>query len=102
MSKTSPKTLPTIHLNGTSATSLAREAEAACGALTNALEALAAMAPHGRDYYPQGPDAYTQAAEEHRSRLDRLETVSAEVHTIYEHAQEPVVGDDAGGAPARW
>jgi hypothetical protein len=45
---------PTIHLNGTSADSLLRDDEAAHDAVTQAISALAQVAPHGRDYYVQG------------------------------------------------
>lgn len=66
-------TTPTIHLNGTGAETLARETENAREALAAAREALAALTCHGRDFYPQGPDAYPQAARERAEAFGHLE-----------------------------
>ena len=45
---------PTVHLNGTSKDTLLNAYTAANSALLNALEALEACAPNGRDYYVSG------------------------------------------------
>jgi hypothetical protein len=79
---------PTVHLNGTSREDLLRQVEDAGLALINAYDALAKMAPHARDYYPQGPDAILQATKEHSDRLHRLATVNSEIERIYEALQE--------------
>lgn len=75
---------PTIHLNGTSKEALLEQWEEAYNALRIAIEKLAAAAPNGRDYYPQGPDAFAKATEEHRERLRKLTTVHAELQELAE------------------
>lgn len=44
--------LPIVHLNGTSKNDLIEQRREACIKLHEALDALSAMAPNGRDYYP--------------------------------------------------
>lgn len=78
-------TLPTIHLNGTSARSLLEDCSDASHHVREALSALARFTPNGRDYYPQGDDAYTLARREHDSRMDRLREVLKELEEIGEH-----------------
>jgi hypothetical protein len=60
---------PTIHLNGTSAETLAR-------------------APNGRDYYPQGPDAIKTANHEHLQRMSRLRTTLDEMGEMHARMME--------------
>ena len=72
---------PLVHLNGTSAEELTRQYEAAYRALDEARDKVAAAAPNGRDYYPLGPDAYTQAAREHEDRMKKLNLVFADIET---------------------
>jgi predicted nucleic acid-binding protein len=79
---------PTVHLNGTSREELLQQVEFAGQALCNAYDALAKMAPHARDYYPQGPDAILAATKEHSDRLHRLATINSEIERIYEALQE--------------
>ena len=74
---------PTIHLNGTSADALIDALVTASNRITDAIHALADAAPNARDYYPQGPDAYGRARAEHVSRLDRLQSVHAELCDLY-------------------
>jgi len=45
---------------------------------------LGEAAPNARDYYPQGPDAYAQAAREHGSRIERLRAVLEEIAQLHE------------------
>jgi hypothetical protein len=52
---------PTIHLNGTSREALLRGFADAADAVRDALAAVQATYPNGRDFYPQGPGAITQA-----------------------------------------
>lgn len=54
--------LPSIHLNGTAGADLLAGYREAHEALTRAITAVSAAAPHGRDYYPQGDDAIRVAA----------------------------------------
>lgn len=75
-------TLPTIHLNGTSAEALTTSLRNAITALDSALNALAQTAPHGRDYYPQGDGAYPKALREHLDRAHRVHDVRAELTHI--------------------
>ena len=65
-------TIPTIHLNGTGFTTLRDEYAAAYDALDKAVEALAAATLNGRDYYPQGSDAFYKARDERQAALDKL------------------------------
>ncbi len=75
--------LPTIHLNGTSGMSLLTQIREAHRAVDKALKALYGMAPHARDYYPQGDDAFVQATTEHSARLERLRSVAEELDALY-------------------
>ena len=79
-------TLPTIHLNGTSGKELCDGYEAAHTAINAAIESLAETHPNGRDYYPQGPDAFTVARDEHFDRISRLQAVMSEVEELMMHA----------------
>jgi hypothetical protein len=65
-------TAPTVHLNGTSFTDLRDEYAAAYDAIDKAIDALAAATMNGRDYYPQGADAFYQARDERQAALDKL------------------------------
>jgi hypothetical protein len=75
-------TVPTVHLNGTSAANLYEQVLTAGEAVREALDALHGGAPHGRDYYPQGAVAFYAARAEHVSRLARLESVLSELTDI--------------------
>jgi hypothetical protein len=66
-------TIPTIHLNGTGATTLRDEYAAAYDALKKAREAFASTTCNGRDFYPQGSDAYYQARDERIAAFAGLE-----------------------------
>lgn len=80
--------IPTVHLNGTSKGELARQLEEAGTAIGEAMLKLAACAPHGRDYYPQGDEAWIAARNEHWNRMQRLETVRTELQVILEGVDE--------------
>jgi hypothetical protein len=66
-------TIPTLHLNGTGRTTLRDEYAAAYDALLKARDAFAASTLNGRDFYPQGPDAYYQARDERTTAFASLE-----------------------------
>jgi hypothetical protein len=85
-------TKPTIHLNGTSREALSAGYKNAAVAIEDALNVLAVShpegaAPHGRDYYPQGENAYRDARKEHEARLQKLRDVVAELVELYEHCE---------------
>ena len=65
-------TIPTIHLNGTGFTTLRDEYAAAYDAIDKAIDALAAATMNGRDYYPQGADAFYKARDERQAALNKL------------------------------
>ncbi len=79
-----PVSVPTIHLNGTSADALIEQLTGAGGALRAAIRALDEAAPNARDYYVQGADAYAKASREHLSRVERVRAVLDEVYEINE------------------
>ncbi|MFY9341217.1 MAG: hypothetical protein WAT39_01925 [Planctomycetota bacterium] len=64
--------LPTIHTNGTAHGRLLDDALGAAEAIRDAIAKHAAIAPNGRDYYPQGPNAIEIAQREHASRASLL------------------------------
>lgn len=80
--------LPTIHINGTSRDALIESYVEALTAIEYAIDAIKYAAPHGRDYYPQGPDAMDQAGDEHILRLKALEKIAAELRALAEHCSE--------------
>lgn len=84
--------VPTVHLNGTSKCELMRQVMGARIALHTAIDALQQACPNGRDYYVQGPDATSKAMTEHRSRLQRLQSVYDELGNLGE-----AVVDQGGG-----
>jgi hypothetical protein len=75
--------IPTVHLNGTSREELCLLLDKANIALLAAYVAVSATAPHGRDYYPQGEEAFVKATAEHRSRLRRIREVQDEIVAIW-------------------
>lgn len=79
---------PTIHMNGTSPQALMAELEVAHGALAAAHDALRQVTVHGRDYYPQGPNAYAQARHEMDARLEAIARVQQDVLALHAAIQE--------------
>jgi hypothetical protein len=65
-------TIPTIHLNGTSFTDLRDGYAAAYDAIDKAIDALANAESNGRDFYPQGPDAFYLHRKERDNAFDQL------------------------------
>jgi hypothetical protein len=79
--------LPIIHSNGTSKEELV-ELRCECGrVLSHAMEALGAMAPNGRDYYPK-PGLIEKALDQHWKRMKMLKDlhrdISDEAIAIYD------------------
>jgi hypothetical protein len=77
-------TIPTVHLNGTGGDSLKREYQAAYKAIHAAMYALADATLNGRDYYPQGVGAYSQARAERDAALNQLREAHAYVEAMLE------------------
>lgn len=88
---TTELTRPLIHINGTSAHTLANDYGLARNALVDAIDSLGRCWPHGRDYYPLGGDALAKAQDEHRSRLKRLHSVLDELYQLEEHCADLTV-----------
>jgi hypothetical protein len=81
-------TLPTIHLNGTSAEALEREYSALYRAVNTASEALAAATCNARDFYPQEPGAWERARAERTEMFRLLEQVSDYAEAWLTHAHK--------------
>jgi hypothetical protein len=75
-------TIPTVHLNGTGAKALYSEYHAAYKAVGAAIDALVATTCNGRDFYPQGTDAFYQARDERDEALTKLRDAQAYVEQI--------------------
>ena len=81
--------LPRVHLNGTSRQVLQEQYRAASDALRLAIEGVEGTSPNARDYYVSG-GSYRNAAQEHRSRMERLRSVRAELVVIVDSLEERV------------
>jgi hypothetical protein len=81
-------TKPTIHLNGTHPKDLLAGYRDAYRACNEAVKALAEATPNGRDYYPQGGDAMTNALSEHAARMKSISLVADEMLALAEHVME--------------
>lgn len=68
-------TAPTIHLNGTSGKDLWNEYHAVYEAIKTAIDKLCDATCNGRDFYPQGPAAFSQARSERDEALSKLREV---------------------------
>lgn len=68
-------TAPTVHLNGTGYQDLWNGYEAAYEAVRAAQEALAKIEFNSRDYYVQGPDAWSKALEHRIEQASALRQV---------------------------
>lgn len=73
---------PTVHTNGTSREELLQQALDASAALKMARAAMQAAAPHGRDYYVQGMDAYADARKEHEARIQALDGLHSHYYDL--------------------
>ena len=74
--------LPTIHSNGSSAKSLTEDYSHARRAVGEAMTALKAVDFNARDYYVQGPTAWTQAVSQ---RHDIYQHLSDAFNALHEH-----------------
>lgn len=76
--------VPTIHLNGSSREDLLERTTEAGRAVGDALDALERAGPNGRDYYPQGDEAFLRANLEHVDRMRRIRSVLEELRELAE------------------
>jgi hypothetical protein len=78
-------TIPSVHLNGTSARELQGEIRLAYDALKHARDKIAAMTVHPRDHYPKtDKDSYMKARAEHLNRLSMIDTIEAELMELWQ------------------
>lgn len=79
-----PLSIPSIHLNGTSADSLCAEIRAAHDALNLAREALSKMTVNGRDHYVKADkESFSKAHAEHTARFVAIDKIIAELEEIH-------------------
>jgi hypothetical protein len=75
-------TIPTIHLNGTGKDTLTTEYYIAYKAIKESINTLLDATLNGRDFYPQGSDAFYQAREERQDALSKLHQVKAYIEEM--------------------
>jgi hypothetical protein len=80
-------TVPTVHLNGTSAEELRDQLDAAVEGLRAARQAVVQAAPNGRDYYVQDAIARGRAMGAHERRCGELTRMLAELEEMRDHVQ---------------
>lgn len=81
-------TLPTIHMNGTSKRMLLEGYDDAQFAIRQAQEAIGKIEFNARDYYPQGPEAWTQAVQERSEMMHKLADVMDYLLKHIEHIHD--------------
>lgn len=82
--------IPTVHLNGSSATELLRVNLNARQAVAEAVDALYRAAPNARDFYVQGDDAFSLAASQFKSQVSRLQDVYNELTEIVDGISDQI------------
>jgi hypothetical protein len=83
--------IPSIHMNGTSADTLCSEIREAHEALEKATVALSCMTVHGRDHYVKADkESFSKAQAEHRARFVALEKIKTELMEIYQGIRDQV------------
>lgn len=80
--------VPVVHLNGTDKGDLLRHLDQTYRAITDVFRALEGAAPHGRDYYPQGPEAFEVARAQHEARAKKLIEVMDEIALLAHEVSE--------------
>jgi hypothetical protein len=78
-------TLPTIHLNGTGRDTLREEYHHAYKSVCAASDAFCDSTFNARDFYPQGPAAFSQARAERDAVLDHFGAIKQylEAHLLH-------------------
>jgi hypothetical protein len=80
--------LPTIHLNGTGKNALERDYRNARVKLREAIRAFESIDFNGRDYYPQGEEAFTLARRERDFLAQKLKDVNEYLEAHTEHISD--------------
>lgn len=75
-------TVPTVHLNGTSFTELRDSYHRAYDAVQDAKELFANATCNARDFYPQGPDAYSAARRERDEAFAQLDAAQRYIEAV--------------------
>ncbi len=73
---------PTLHLNGTGKKMLTEGYRQAYEALREAEKAMSGIEFNARDYYVQGPEAWTEAVKEMATRFAMIGKVKKEIEGI--------------------
>lgn len=79
---------PSVHMNGTSGEELFNQALNAARVLRLSLDAMAAAAPHARDYYIQGADVFTNAQRDYVQRIGKIREVADDMMAIAENIRD--------------
>jgi len=74
--------IPTIHMNGTSAESLLKDLMVAYHATKQLQDAMRDVTPNARDYYVQGDEAATKARDDHAARQKTISDIRADLEAI--------------------
>ena len=83
-------TLPTIHLNGTGADTLANEYTNALCAASMLRQSIAEATCHARDFYPQGNHAWIDARNERAEILTKLLEIEEYLIAWATHASDRI------------
>lgn len=75
-------TIPTVHRNGTAYKDLFEPVCTAMNAIRAADKALIEVTPNGRDYYPQGDSAFSDARQQHERRRLALRDMLSELQEL--------------------
>ena len=81
---------PIVHLNGTSHEDLLHKWDQVSCGVRGLMTAMLEAAPHPRDYYPMGDDAYRKASEEHKNKLNQLAEINEYAKEMVEHLLETI------------
>jgi hypothetical protein len=79
--------LPIIHLNGTSAGTLAHGYGKAYNTVTEAMEAMNHIEFNARDYYPEGPEYWEAARDHHLEMRRKLREVHEDLELLFDHCE---------------
>lgn len=72
--------IPVVNINGTSRAELIELRKNTRNALKEALNCLALMRPHGRDYQTVSHEQYTRAVEIHKLRETTVKAIADEIY----------------------
>jgi hypothetical protein len=91
MSNTTTFTLPTVHMNGTGFKDLWQGYETADDKLHELTKSFGNIEFNARDYYVQGPDAYTKARDERDAICQKIRDIKnyIDTHRIHLDSQRP-------------